>query len=239
MQDSYTYRIGWSKHNKHYYGVRYANILSPKEDLWEEYFTSSKYVEKARQKFGEPDIIEVRKVFKNAGSAIAWEETVLSKLKVLKNDTWLNKNISGAIVMDEEVCAKLKGKIAWNKGITGKDSHGYGRHDSNETRAKKSNAKKGVPFSKQHKKNLSLALKGKPSHRKGKTGIYSKETRKLISDAGIGRVPPNKNQKGIYGWFNDGQKEKYMKIIDTEKGWGRGRLCIKLGKLQLKEKTIG
>jgi len=90
----YTYHIAWSNINKHYYGVRYAKGCNPK-DLWVSYFTSSKLVTKHRKKYGEPDIIEIRRTFDNSHKAIIWESKVLRRLKVLKNDKWLNANIGG------------------------------------------------------------------------------------------------------------------------------------------------
>jgi len=84
----YTYRIKWSKLNLSYYGVR----LKPKcdADIWKHYFTSSYRVKELRIEFGDPDIIEVRKTFLNEDAAIKWEQRVLKRLKVRKNDSWLN-----------------------------------------------------------------------------------------------------------------------------------------------------
>ena len=87
----YTYLIGWSNHNKWYYGVRYAQNCNP-QDLWNTYFTSSKHVKKFREECGEPDIIQIRKIFVTKDSAILWEEKVLQKMNVRNNDKWLNKN---------------------------------------------------------------------------------------------------------------------------------------------------
>ena len=81
----YTYLIGWSKLNKWYYGVRYSKKCHP-SDLWVNYFTSSKYVDEFRKKNGEPDIIQIRKIFTNGEQAIKWEEKVLKKLKVLNEN---------------------------------------------------------------------------------------------------------------------------------------------------------
>ena len=58
----YTYLIGWSKIKKYYYGVRYKIGCQP-DDLWKKYFTSSYFVKCMRETFGEPDIIQIRKVF--------------------------------------------------------------------------------------------------------------------------------------------------------------------------------
>jgi len=65
----YTYLIGWSTLNKWYYGVRYSKRCNP-NDLWVKYFTSSKLVKQFRNKFGEPDVVEVRKIFNNSEDAI-------------------------------------------------------------------------------------------------------------------------------------------------------------------------
>jgi hypothetical protein len=46
-------------------------------DLWKSYFTSSKHVHEFREKYGEPDIVQVRRIFEDKESAIAWEEKVL------------------------------------------------------------------------------------------------------------------------------------------------------------------
>lgn len=46
---TYTYLIGWSNHNKWYYGRRTAKNCHPNE-FWKTYFTSSKYVKEFRKK---------------------------------------------------------------------------------------------------------------------------------------------------------------------------------------------
>lgn len=92
---AYTYLIGWSKLNKYYYGVRYSKDCTP-EDLWIKYFTSSKRVHNFQKLHGEPDIIQIRKLFDDVHAAIKWESKVLSRLNVLKEDKWLNANIAGA-----------------------------------------------------------------------------------------------------------------------------------------------
>lgn len=90
----YTYLIGWTTHNKWYYGVRYAKNCNP-EDLWNTYFTSSKYIKKFRETHGEPDIIQIRKKFTTVDKAILWEHTVLKRLKVNINEKWINKTYNG------------------------------------------------------------------------------------------------------------------------------------------------
>jgi hypothetical protein len=86
----YTYLIGWSKHNKYYYGVRFAKNCHP-SDLWTKYFTSSKHVTEFRIKHGEPDVIQIRKTFNNKQTAQLWEHCVLTRLNAYSNPRLLNQ----------------------------------------------------------------------------------------------------------------------------------------------------
>ncbi len=104
---AYTYLIGWSDHNKYYYGVRYSKNCDP-SDLWVTYFTSSKYVHEFRKQYGEPNIIEIRKTFDNTNKARLWEHKVLKKMNVIKEDKWLNKTDNVSI---DPLCA-IKGTLS-------------------------------------------------------------------------------------------------------------------------------
>lgn len=97
----FTYLIGWANLNKFYYGVRYAKGCSPK-DLWTTYFTSSKLVDDMRSEYGEPDIVQVRRVFDSREKAVLWEAEVLSRLKVLEDSKWLNQNVNGIMVIETQ-----------------------------------------------------------------------------------------------------------------------------------------
>jgi len=97
----YTYLIGWSKHSLWYYGVQYGEISTTANpvSLWRTYFTSSKIVKQCRKILGEPDIIEVRKVFNTADAAIKWETKVLRRLNASLREDFLNlQNGSGETV---------------------------------------------------------------------------------------------------------------------------------------------
>lgn len=85
----YCYLIGWTQHNKWYYGRRTATGCRP-EELWVSYFTSSNYVKQFRELHGEPDVIEIRREFSNAQQCALWESRVLSRLDAAHNDRWLN-----------------------------------------------------------------------------------------------------------------------------------------------------
>lgn len=85
----YTYLIGWSAHNRYYYGCRYSKRADPKQ-LWTTYFTSSKAVKQMRQVYGEPDVVQVRKTFASKHECLVWEHKVLRRLKAATSTKWLN-----------------------------------------------------------------------------------------------------------------------------------------------------
>jgi len=87
----YTYLIGWSNLNKYYYGVRYAKNCNP-NDLWKTYFTSSDIIHEYVDKYGDPDIIQVRKTFDNHHDAREWESKVLKSLNCAADNRFLNKH---------------------------------------------------------------------------------------------------------------------------------------------------
>jgi hypothetical protein len=112
----YTYFIGWSKQRKFYYGVRYAINCHP-EDLWVKYFTSSVAVQEMRIKYGEPDIIQIRKKFSTKEQAINWEVKVLKRMKVVLREDFLNKNDVQAPpindrIMSDDTKQKIREKIS-------------------------------------------------------------------------------------------------------------------------------
>jgi len=86
----YTYYIRWTAISKSYYGVKYGQDANP-ETFWVDYFTSSKYVKELREKYGEPDVIQVRKTFNEAKEAIRWEDKVLNRIKAVGREDFLNK----------------------------------------------------------------------------------------------------------------------------------------------------
>ena len=131
----YTYLIGWSKHNKWYYGVRYAKGCKP-EELFVTYFTSSSHVRTFTKENGHPDIIEIRKTFDNQKTARDWEYRVLKRIKVITQDKWLNKcanefpfNIKDKSYMKSDsyraaISRANKGKPAWNKNKSNETQKG-------------------------------------------------------------------------------------------------------------------
>lgn len=91
----YTYLIGWSQHKKYYYGRRTAAGCHPNE-LWKTYFTSSDYVTQFTEKYGEPDIISIRKIFNSTEDCECWENKFLLKINAPTNPYFLNEHSGGA-----------------------------------------------------------------------------------------------------------------------------------------------
>lgn len=139
----YTYLVGWSKLDKWYYGVRFANNNEPANDLWIVYHTSSKYVKELRRNHGEPDVIEVRRVFDSKVKAARWEDAVLRRMKVTHTERWINKNVAGSFT------------------ITGGISPMKGRKHTTDQNNKKSARQKGVRFTLEHKLKIGIANHGK------------------------------------------------------------------------------
>jgi hypothetical protein len=151
---AYTYLIGWSKHDKFYYGARWAKDCSP-DDLWNTYFTSSKHVKAFRKEHGEPDIIQVRTVFNDANKCKLHERKALEKLNVLKSDKWLNKNINGMFLptgpMSEEHIANRV--ASFKRTMQGRGTRTGTKHTS-ESIEKMRKAHAGKTLTEEHIANL-------------------------------------------------------------------------------------
>lgn len=109
----YTYLIGWSAYKLYYYGAEYADttkIANP-TNLWKTYFTSSKYVAETRLKLGEPDIVQVRKVFNTKEETQKWEQRVILRSKLYLKENFLNKGC-GTIINHDDPIIKSKMKLA-------------------------------------------------------------------------------------------------------------------------------
>lgn len=141
--EAYTYIVFCIPTNQYYYGVRWGNKVSPEKDLWIKYFTSSKLVKQLISKYGKDSFkTSVRKIFVSKEEAISWEESVLKRLKVLKNPSlWLNRCISKAIRYDIH---------------PRKDSS-----HSESTKSKIANALQGRTLNNDVKLKMSIARKGK------------------------------------------------------------------------------
>lgn len=194
----YTYLVGWSQQDLWYYGVRYAKQCRP-DDLWKSYFTSSSLVKDTRLKYGEPDVVQVRKTFDNANEAKKWESKVLVRMNVLGNDRWLNRNISGEqfIIKQHAPETIIKMKQAWalkdadvkkqlsesiSRRQLGCSNSFYGRKHSEESNEKRRLKLLGKPKSTSHKERHS----GSNNHFYGKE--HSESAKEKMKDAWVRRI---------------------------------------------------
>lgn len=163
----YTYLIGWSKLNLWYYGVEYANSKTKTanpSNLWKTYFTSSKLVQSHRKKHGEPDVIQVRKTFGNAKSAVLWEQKVLSRLNAATSSKWLNQchNAPNFVLnFHQETIEKIRAATIMQFATP-------------ESRAKHSELTK-LAMTDEVKRKISDKGKGREPWNKGTEGLYSEE----------------------------------------------------------------
>lgn len=149
---AYTYLVGWSQYDIWYYGVRWAKGCSV-DDLWKTYFTSSNRVAAKRLELGEPDVVEVRKVFDTPQAARRHEARVLDRLGAVKSPRWLNQQNHGKNFNSCD--PELRENI--NRAVK-----------SPEHRAKMSRILSGRKLTEQHKSNISSGSKGRTSPMQGK-----------------------------------------------------------------------
>lgn len=84
MKVPYTYLIGWSDKNLWYYGCNHQKDCNP-TDLFVSYFTNNKHIHQSIMKYGLPDVVTVRRIFKSARLALLWHQKVMRRM----NDIWI------------------------------------------------------------------------------------------------------------------------------------------------------
>jgi len=198
MSKYYTYLIGWKNLNKWYYGVKYSKDSDPKK-LWKEYFTSSLYVNEFRQIYGEPDVIQIRKIFSDQKQARRWEHKVLKRMKVVLNENWLNKTDN--LCFDPILMSNI------GKTKIGEKNNFYGKNHSDDFKKKMSMKQKSL-MTEEKRKKISEAIKKKHANGEYKH-VYCEETSRKISESNKGQIPWNKGGKLT--------KEHKKKISESEK----------------------
>jgi len=174
----YTYLIGWSKHNKWYYGSRSSKYCHPSE-FWKTYFTSSKYVNSFRIRFGEPDVIQIRKTFTKSHDCLIWEHKVLRRIKADVSNLFLNENI-GSSKFNTANKAPAKTKEGIKIGLVSLDDN---RWKTGEIVG----LQKNVP---------------------NKSGAKLKETRKIKYWSSTSDISKENNRKAALKWHSDPNKNK-------------------------------
>jgi hypothetical protein len=122
--------------------VEFSNgrkVANP-QNLWNIYFTSSKYVDEFRKVYGEPDVIEIRKTFSSAKNAIDHERKVLKRLNVIHKDKWLNKTNNKSIFITDDIkeilSTKAKERFSGENGDFYREKSRIGAKNSNINKTK-------------------------------------------------------------------------------------------------------
>ena len=177
----FTYLVKHVPTNRYYYGVKFKKDCHP-YDLWTKYFTSSKKVKSLIRKYGKKSFIfEIRKTFKTAQQAMAWEFKVLRRMKVVDRKDFLNQSDNKRI--DPKLLSKMR---------MGKGNPMYGKKMNEKHKLKIKNTlikrykkiehhTKGRKHTPAFLKFLSKINKGKNNPMYGKK--LSKEARKKMSIA--------------------------------------------------------
>ena len=177
----FTYLVKHIPTNKYYYGVRFRKKCHP-YDLWTKYFTSSKKVKGLIRRYGKKSFqFEIRKTFKTAQQAMAWEFKVLRRMKVVERKDFLNQSDNKRI--DPKLLSKMrmgKGNPMYGKKMTKKhklkikntlikrykkiEHHTKGRKHTpafvrflSKINKGKNNKMYGVKMSKESRKKMSVA----------------------------------------------------------------------------------
>lgn len=205
---AYTYLIGWSQEDRWYYGSRSKRGCCDPAGLWVTYFTSSKLVADCRIKYGEPDIIQIRKQFLKGSDAVEYEYKVLRRLKAATSTKWLNQHNGGKKFSTSGVRPSDERIEAFKRQQTG-------RVVSEETRRKLSEVRKrSTPW------NKGMNLKDTHPHWMQKEAWNKGKTMPPESDAT--RAKKASSQTGKV-WWNNGV-ESYRTEKAPGPDWIRGRL---------------
>lgn len=242
----YTYLLGWTEYNKWYYGSQYGEECHP-NNLWNSYFTSSKVVYRFREIYGDPDIIQIRKIFNDRNKARIFEGKVLQRLKVRTDNKWLNITESPGIDSygmlmwykgDECTKSVLSPGPDWKRGVP-LSKRSYGQTPWNKGLTKETDKRI---------MNYSLIMSGrkitwsdkmrKPKSNTVNMGKYerSHEIREKLSKINTGLIKPKQPCQ-----FCGDNKQTGMQIIKHEDKCGLNpknhKFCKICGKLIKKSKN--
>lgn len=217
----YTYRVKFQKDGTtlHYYGVRYAANAEP-SDLGRKYFTSSKTVKNLIKEHGlDCFVFQVRRVFDDAGSAVAWEQKVLRRMRVLQREDWLNQSIGTTHRAAEPRSPEHAQRIS---------SSLKNRVVSKETREKISESRRGKKLSEETRQKMREQRKGRVyiSHIETETTklVTTDEIQSYLDQGWVrGRKfgvkkGPRHTEKQREKWSNERKGKKVPAISKARKG---------------------
>ena len=223
----FTYCLHHKPTGKRYYGVHWKQNCHP-DDLWNIYFSSSTIVKNLIKEYGKESFdFSIRRIFDDPRKAVRWEQRVLRRLKVDKNDEWINRAYMSEhciCVMTDEIKKKLS-DINMGKTIpleqiermkanligqkrTEKSKKkmselqiaagGYGpKKHSEETKEKIGAAQRGKPKTEEHKRKMSESAKIQQQNRRDNGWKMSEESKKRISESKTGKRLSNEHSEKI------------------------------------------
>jgi hypothetical protein len=112
----FTYHLYHIPTGLHYYGARWKKGCHPK-DLFVSYFSSSSKVLSLIEEYGKDSFsYEIRKTFNSESECRDWEEKVLKRLGVPKNNKWINKATRMPTMFGKSHTEETKNKMRKPKG---------------------------------------------------------------------------------------------------------------------------
>ncbi|ASS33937.1 homing endonucease [Acidovorax phage ACP17] len=207
---AYTYLIGWRELDRWYYGYRSANKKSPHDDLWIDYFTSSKHVRAFREAHGEPDVIRVHKSFECRESARRFEHRLLTRLKVVGSDRWLNRTNGGGRDFFDGSSRTPETYAKISKALKGRVFRSGYTHSA-ETRSKIGANRRGKPHSAETKARYSMMRKGREPWNKGIPFTDDAKAKMSSAAKAHAHVCPHCGKVGgnvLFRWHFDNCKQK-------------------------------
>lgn len=175
------------KQKKYHFIYKTTNLLNSRyylgmhstNDLEDGYLGSGTYLKRSLNKHGkENHILEIIEFCKTRKELISKEKTLVNLKEIAKKDC-MNLNVGGGTYNHTE---ETKKKIS-QFGIEYYKTHKHPRL--------------GITHTKESRKKMSDALKGRIVWNKGKTGLqfHTEESKKKIGDASKGRISWNKGIK--------------------------------------------
>jgi hypothetical protein len=201
----YFYKLKHKKTGKYYVGSQYGKTSNP-DNLWVNYFTSSKIVNSLINEDGKEsfDIVEV----KPRSDAREYEQRYLLKAYYLLGrerfvELFLNRNLSPGILLTEEIIQKANKKRKISNSISAKKLMEEGRHNF------QLNHSSNFP----HVKDLcSERMRGNNYGSKRK---MTTELKNKLAEKSKG----NTNVRGTKWWYNTITKEKRRCLETPGEEW--------------------
>ena len=164
MIDAYVYKITNIITNEFYYGYRYKNQklgVTPENDLWIIYFTSSNRIKKEVQQYGK-ESFTTEIIYKNIDSVKCWQEE-----QIIIKQNWGNPLLLNGKYHDPNSNVEIfrRVNILTEKTRSKMSMAGKGRLKSEEHKKKIATANTGNIGSAQKRAKLSAYRKGKPTNK--------------------------------------------------------------------------